>query len=74
MADTKVTAFIRKMKTRDMRVSIQEDFRLDDLDFDSEKMVALIVEEGLPLDFIADTMVISIDLDGFLRAWNRYPA
>lgn len=66
MADAKVTAFIRKMKTRDMRVPILEDFKPHDLDFDGEKMVGLIVEEGLPLDFVADTMVVSGHLDGLL--------
>jgi hypothetical protein len=57
MADSKAASFIRKMKTRDMRVPILEDFKPGDLEFDGERMVALIVEEQLPLDFMADTMV-----------------
>ena len=56
MADN-AKAFIQKMKTRDMRVPITEDFKLSDLDFDEKTVVQLIIEERLPLDFIYDAMV-----------------
>lgn len=51
------TAFIQKMKTRDMRKPIREDFAEEDLRFEAEDMMNLIKEEGLPLDFIYDAMV-----------------
>lgn len=57
MADSKANRFIQKMKTRDMRVAIRDDFQPAELDFDAEEMVRLIVEGQLPLDFVYDTMV-----------------
>lgn len=57
MADSKANRFIQKMKTRDMRVALKDDFQIADLDFDAEEMVRLIVEEQLPLDFVYDAMV-----------------
>ena len=49
--------FIAKMKVRDMRKQIREDFKPEDIDFKADDLANLIVEERLPLDFLYDTIV-----------------
>lgn len=51
-------AFIEKMKTRDMRVPILQDFRREEVDFDVEVVANMIAEKDLGLDFLLDSMVI----------------
>lgn len=57
--DRAAHAFIEKMKTRDMRVPILEDFKREEVDFDVELVANLIAEKDLGLDFLLDSMVIS---------------
>ena len=60
--------FVQKMKTRDMRVDIRDDFSSEDLSFDCNLMLDIIRDEQLPLDFVYDTMVGLRDKrDGALR-------
>lgn len=75
MAENKAAAFVHKMKTRDMRIDIKDDFRPEEIDFDPEEMVRLIVAEQLPLDFVYDTMVgFFLKTVSFVRVWTSQQA
>lgn len=53
----KARAFIQRMKVRDMRVPIKEDFTIESLDFDVEAFLQQIYDERLGWDFVSDSMV-----------------